>query len=64
MGKMKQIIQKLKNEAGYVSVETVIVAGLIIALGAYAITQFYMTSQATTEFSVDNVNKVLDVSVK
>jgi hypothetical protein len=61
---MKNMIKSLRNRAGYVSVETVIVAGLIIALGAYAITQFYMTSQATTEFSVDNVNKVLDVSVK
>jgi hypothetical protein len=52
-----------KSRAGYVSVETVIVAGLIIALGAYAITQFYMTSQSTTEFSVDNVNKVFDITV-
>jgi hypothetical protein len=61
---MKNMIKSLRNRAGYVSVETVIVAGLIIALGAYAITQFYMTSQSTTEFSVDNVNKVLDVAVK
>ncbi|ADO59468.1 MULTISPECIES: hypothetical protein [Paenibacillus] len=64
MNKMKQAIQKLKNRAGYVSVETVIVAGLIIALGAYAISQFYTTSQATTEWSIDNINKIYNVTIK
>ena len=61
---MTNVIQKLKNRAGYVSVETVIVAGLIIALGAYAISQFYTTSQATTEWSMQNINKVMDVKIK
>ncbi|MBP1308699.1 hypothetical protein JOD82_001719 [Paenibacillus sp. 1182] len=61
---MTKVIQKLKNRAGYVSVETVIVAGLIIALGAYAISQFYTTSQATTEWSMQNINKVMDVKIK
>jgi hypothetical protein len=63
MGKVKRLFQKLKGEAGYVSVETVIVAGLVIALGAYALTQFYMVGQATTEGAVDNINKVFDVNV-
>ncbi|TCJ98256.1 UNVERIFIED_ORG: hypothetical protein BDK47_11842 [Anoxybacillus amylolyticus] len=35
------MIRKLKEKAGYVSVETVVVAGLMLALGAYAISQFY-----------------------
>ena len=61
---MTSMLKKLKNRAGYVSVETVIVAGLIIALGAYAISQFYTTSQATTEWSIDNINKIYDVKIK
>ncbi|ADO59467.1 hypothetical protein [Paenibacillus polymyxa] len=61
---MTKVIRKLKNRAGYVSVETVIVAGLIIALGAYAISQFYTTSQATTEWSIQNINKIYDVKIK
>ncbi|ADO59466.1 hypothetical protein [Paenibacillus polymyxa] len=61
---MTKVLKKLKNRAGYVSVETVIVAGLIIALGAYAISQFYTTSQATTEWSMQNINKIYDVKIK
>jgi hypothetical protein len=60
---VKNVLKVLKEKAGYVSVETVIVAGLVIALGAYAMTQFYMVGQATTEGAVDNINKVFDVQV-
>ncbi|MFF2531492.1 hypothetical protein ACFVS2_21530 [Brevibacillus sp. NPDC058079] len=60
---LKQVVTILKNKAGFISIETVIVAGLMIALGAYAITQLYMAGQSTTETAIDNVNKVLDVAV-
>lgn len=35
------MIQRTKEKAGYVSIETVVVAGLMLALGAYAISQLY-----------------------
>ncbi|MFF2531489.1 hypothetical protein ACFVS2_21515 [Brevibacillus sp. NPDC058079] len=60
---MKQVLNTLKSKAGFISIETVIVAGLMIALGAYAVTQLYMAGQSTTEKAIDNVNKVLDVTV-
>ncbi|MFF2531493.1 hypothetical protein ACFVS2_21535 [Brevibacillus sp. NPDC058079] len=55
--------EKLKDDTGFISIETIIVAGLMIALGAYGITQFYMGGQNLTEVSIDNVNKVLDIAV-
>lgn len=57
------MLKALKNKAGFISIETVIVAGLVIALGAYALTEFYATAQGTTEISMDNVNKAIDVAV-
>ena len=57
------MLKALKNKAGYISIETVIVAGLVIALGAYALTEFYTTAQGTTEISMENVNKAMDVMV-
>lgn len=60
---MKKIYKQLKEKAGYISIETVIVAGLMIGLGAFAITQLYMTGQATTDDAIDRVNQVLDINV-
>lgn len=58
-----QMFRVLKNKAGFISIETVIVAGLIIGLGAFAVTQLYMTGQTTTEDAIDRVNQVLDIAV-
>ncbi|WPS85411.1 hypothetical protein SMD22_01925 (plasmid) [Brevibacillus halotolerans] len=60
---MEQVMNTLKSKAGFISIETVIVAGLMIALGAYSITQLYTAGQTTTDTAIDNVNKVLDVAV-
>lgn len=58
------MLRKLKEKAGFVSIETVVIAGLMIGLGAYAISQFYAVGQATTEAGIENVNKVLDVNIQ
>ena len=58
------MLKTLQNKAGFVSIETIIVAGLMIGLGAYAISQFYAVGQATTDEAITNVNKVLDVAVQ
>ncbi|WPS85412.1 hypothetical protein SMD22_01930 (plasmid) [Brevibacillus halotolerans] len=60
---MNSVMKAFKEKGGFISIETVIVAGLMIALGAYAITQLYTTGQSTTDAAIDNVNKVLDVAV-
>ncbi|MCM2999986.1 hypothetical protein M3647_21150 [Paenibacillus cellulositrophicus] len=50
-----------KNKRGYVSIETVIVAGLAVALGAYALTEFYTVAQGTTAVSMEKINSAMDV---
>lgn len=60
---MRKILNQLKNKAGFISIETVIVAGLMIGLGAFAVTQLYITGQATTDDAIDRVNQVLDIYV-
>lgn len=57
------MLKKLKEKAGYVSIETVVIAGLMIGLGAYAISQFYAVGQAATEEGIANVSKILDVGI-
>lgn len=41
----------MKNKRAYFSIETVLVAGLVIALGAYALSEFYNVSQDVTHAS-------------
>jgi len=38
---LKKIIQRAKEKAGYISIETIIVAGLFLALGVWAFNKFY-----------------------
>jgi len=57
------MLKKLQEKAGFISIETIIVAGLMIGLGAFAITQFYLIGQETTDAGVENVRQVLDVTV-
>ena len=58
------MLKTLQNKAGFISIETIIVAGLMIGLGAYAISQFYAVGQVTTDAAIEKVNKVLDVAVQ
>lgn len=60
---MKNAIKALKNKSGYVSIETVIVAGLVIALGAFAINEFYSVAQGATEVSMLKLEEALAVDV-
>ncbi|MBT2282211.1 hypothetical protein J7E78_01420 [Paenibacillus polymyxa] len=46
----------MRNKKGYVSIETVIVAGLVIALGAFSMTTFYATAQNVVEVSMDKLD--------
>ncbi|WP_339298074.1 hypothetical protein MKY92_25285 [Paenibacillus sp. FSL R5-0623] len=46
----------MRNKMGYVSIETVIVAGLVIALGAFSMQEFYATAQGVVKVSMDKLD--------
>ncbi|MEK3956006.1 MULTISPECIES: hypothetical protein [unclassified Psychrobacillus] len=56
---MKKIIQSLKAKAGFISVETVIVAALLIGLGVFAISQFVTVGTDASNAAVDAVTDAL-----
>jgi len=55
---MQKVLTQLKKNEGYISIETIIVAGLIIGLGAFAISQFQNSANGVTETALDQVNDV------
>lgn len=58
---MKNFVNILRKGEGYVSVETIIVAGLMIGIGAYAIREFYLVGKDITNDSIDKVLEVQDI---
>lgn len=63
MRTIQKLYQKLKDRAGFLSIETVIVAGLMIGMGAFVISQLYLTGHTTTADAVDRINQVMDIQV-
>lgn len=59
----KAFIQKVQNKAGYVSIETVVIAGLMIALGATIMTNLDSEAREVAAMSVDKVYMAMDVDV-
>ena len=55
---MKKIINTLRKKAGYVSIETIIVAGLLIGLGSLSISSFQTSSNKVTSKALSQVEKV------
>jgi len=49
----------LKQRNGYISIESVILVGFMIALGAYAISRFYLIGQEKTDDALENVQKMM-----
>jgi type II secretory pathway pseudopilin PulG len=56
------MLKKLQEKAGFISIETIIVAGLMIALGAFAIQKFYLIGQEQTDNALAHVNEVMNVA--
>lgn len=56
------MLRKLQEKAGFISIETIIVAGLMIALGAFAIQKFYTIGEEQTNNALANVNEVMTVA--
>ncbi|MDF2879448.1 MAG: hypothetical protein K0R54_5 [Clostridiaceae bacterium] len=58
---MKNIIKKIQNKAGYISIETIIVGGLIISLGIFVISTFWGDGREIVFASADKVITAIDV---
>ena len=52
---MKKILGKVKNTKGYISIETVIVAGLVIGLGVLTISAFQSKANDVSKKALSNV---------
>ncbi|WCK57692.1 hypothetical protein PP175_27025 (plasmid) [Aneurinibacillus sp. Ricciae_BoGa-3] len=57
---MQKVMNKLRKNGGYVSIETVIVAGLIIGLGALSISAFQQSANGVTTQALTQVHNVQD----
>lgn len=53
---MQKMMNLLKKNSGYISIEAVIVAGLIIGLGTTAITKFSTSASSVTDSAIAKVS--------
>ena len=56
------MFKKLQEKAGFVSLETIIVTGVVIALGLYGLTQYQGAGKVAIDASVDKVSEVLSLT--
>ena len=56
------MFKKLQEKAGFVSLETIIVTGAVIALGLYGLTQYQGAGKVAIDASVDKVSEVLSLT--
>lgn len=57
------MLKKLQEKAGFVSLETIIVTGVVIALGLYGLTQYQGVGKLAIDASVDKVTEVLTFEI-
>ena len=57
---MKNLFKMIKNEEGYISIETVIVAGLVIGLGVLTITAFQKQANDVSNKALTNIKNAND----
>ncbi len=55
---MERLVNTLRKNMGYISIETVIVAGLIIGLGALSISAFQTSANGVTSKALTEVNNI------
>ena len=53
------MLKKLQEKAGFVSLETIIVTGVVIALGLYGLKQYQIAGKMAIDGSVDRLNEVM-----
>ena len=54
---MEKFLMNIKNSKGYVSIETLIVAGLIIGFGAFFIAKFVKSGKDVGSSAVNHVTE-------
>jgi hypothetical protein len=53
------MFKKLKEKAGFISLETIVVTGVVIALGLYGLTQYQNVGKLAIDSSIDKITEVL-----
>ena len=56
---MKNALKRLQKKAGFISLETIIVTGVVIALGIYGLNQYNVSGKVVMDASIDKVNEIL-----
>ena len=57
------MLKKLQEKAGFVSLETIIVTGVVIALGVYALTQYNDVGKLAVDGAIDKVTQALSLPI-
>ena len=57
------MLKKLQSKAGFVSLETIIVTGVVIALGVYALTQYNDTAKLAVDAAVDKMIEAISIPI-
>lgn len=60
---MKNVVSKVKNSKGYVSIETIVVAGLVIGIGVVAFMAFQTKANTITNQALDKVEQASNSAV-
>lgn len=60
---MKKFVKKIKNSKGYVSIETIVVAGLVIGIGVVAFMAFQSKANTITNNSLNKVEQASNSAV-
>ncbi|MDF2880113.1 MAG: hypothetical protein K0R54_670 [Clostridiaceae bacterium] len=58
---MKYIYRNMKDKAGYISIETITIVGLMICLGIYIIYKLFGVSSIVSDNANDRITEVLEV---
>lgn len=60
---MKNVVAQVKNSKGYVSIETIVVAGLVIGIGVVAFMAFQGKANSITNQALDKVQNASNSAV-
>lgn len=60
---MNKMLAKIKESKGYVSIETIVVAGLVIGVGVVAFMAFQKKANKITNSSLDKVENATNSAV-
>ena len=56
------MFKTIREKAGYISIETVVVAGLMLCLGAFIIGSLFAKGQEVNTAAMDNIDQAIAVA--